>query len=155
MIPKVTVYSDVMYEQPSSHCSFLCTKLSTPPFSIWNWRLFFAAQHTQLSWELRLRCSLLVCWRDWGGLHLLYLLAVCCWITWFISSWKINNFDVKWRFMYQNRPSKLHQLPFDQGVQIVIPPRSPASVPELIGTPSDGILHRSEWPGFVVYYVNT
>ena len=24
------------------------------------------------------------------------------------------------RFMYQNRPSKLHQLPFDQGVQILI-----------------------------------
>ena len=23
--------------------------------------------------------------------------------------------DVKWRFMYQNRPSKSHQLPFDQG----------------------------------------
>ena len=52
--------------------------------------------------------------------------------------------DVKRRFMYQNRPSKSHQLPFDQGVQIVIPPRSPASVPEPIGTPSDGILHRSK-----------
>ena len=34
--------------------------------------------------------------------------------------------------MYQNRPSKLHQLPFDQGVQIV-PPRSLASVPGPIG----------------------
>ena len=34
--------------------------------------------------------------------------------------------------MYQNWPSKTHQLPFDQGVQIVIPPRSPASVPEPI-----------------------
>ena len=43
--------------------------------------------------------------------------------------------DVKPRFMYQIRPSKLHQLPFDQGVQIVITPRSPASVPEPIGTP--------------------
>ena len=31
-----------------------------------------------------------------------------------------------------------------QGVQIVIPPRSPGSVPELIGTPSAGILHQSE-----------
>ena len=40
---------DVIFEPPSSHCSFLCTKLSTPPFSIWNWRLFFAAQRTQLS----------------------------------------------------------------------------------------------------------
>ena len=30
--------------------------------------------------------------------------------------------------MYQNRPSKFYQLPFDQGVQIVIPPRSPASI---------------------------
>ena len=46
--------------------------------------------------------------------------------------------------MYQTQPSKLHQLLFDQGVQIVIPPRSPASVPEPIGTPSDGILHQSD-----------
>ena len=55
--------------------------------------------------------------------------------------------------MYHNRPSKSHQLPFDQGVQIVIAPRSPTSVPEPIGTPSDGIFYRSKWPGFVVYYV--
>ena len=53
--------------------------------------------------------------------------------------------------MYQNRPSKFYQLPFDQGVQIVIPPRSPASIPE---RPSDGIWHRSEWPTLVVYYIN-
>ena len=53
--------------------------------------------------------------------------------------------DEERRFMYQNRPSKSHQLPFDQGVQIVIPPRSPASVPEPIRTPSDSN---------VVYYVN-
>ena len=26
-----------------------------------------------------------------------------------------RNSDVKWRFMYQKRPSKSHQLPFDQG----------------------------------------
>ena len=26
-----------------------------------------------------------------------------------------RNSDVKWRFMYQKRPSKLHLLPFDQG----------------------------------------
>ena len=50
--------------------------------------------------------------------------------------------------------STSHQLPFDQGVQIIIPLRSEASVPESIGTPSDGILHQSEWPGYVVYYVN-
>ena len=37
---------------------------------------------------------------------------------------------------------------------MVIPPRSPASVPEPIGTQSEGILHGSEWPGFVVYYIN-
>ena len=66
----------------------------------------------------------------------------------------LDNSDVKLRFMYQNWPSKSHQLPFDQGIQIVIPPRSPASVPEPIGTPSDCILHWSEWPGFAVYYVN-
>ena len=35
-------------------------------------------------------------------------------------------------------------LLFDQGFQIVIPPRSPASVPEAIGTPSDSILHQCE-----------
>ena len=52
--------------------------------------------------------------------------------------------DVKRRFMYQNRPFKSHHLPFDQRVQTIIPPRSPASVPEPIGTSSDGILHRSE-----------
>ena len=57
--------------------------------------------------------------------------------------------------MYQNQLFKLHLLPLDLGVKIVIPPRFPASVPEQIGTPSDGILHRSTWPGFVVYYVNT
>jgi hypothetical protein len=57
--------------------------------------------------------------------------------------------DVKRRFMYQNKPSESHQLPFDQGIQ-----RSQASVPEPIGMPSDYILHRSEGPGFVVYYVN-
>ena len=33
---------------------------------------------------------------------------------------------------------------FDQGVQIVIPPRSLASVPEPIRMSFDGILHRSE-----------
>ena len=43
---------------------------------------------------------------------------------------QLVNSDDKRRFMYPNRPSKLHQLPFDQGFKIVIPPRSPASVPE-------------------------
>ena len=52
--------------------------------------------------------------------------------------------------MYQNWPSELHQLPFDQGVQIVIPPNSPASVPEPIGMTSNGILHQSERPDFGV-----
>ena len=41
-----------------------------------------------------------------------------------------------------NQPSKLHQLPVDQGVSIVIPPRSPVSVPEPIGVTSDCILHQ-------------
>ena len=54
------------------------------------------------------------------------------------------NLDVKRRFMYQNWPSKSHQLSFDQGVQIVIPPTSLACVPEPIKTPSDGILHQSD-----------
>ena len=45
----------------------------------------------------------------------------------------------------QVESSKFVLLSFDQGFQIVIPPRSPASVPELIGTPSDGILHRSDY----------
>ena len=41
------LHADVIFEPPSSHCSFLCTKLSTPPFSIWNWRLFFCSStHT-------------------------------------------------------------------------------------------------------------
>ena len=31
-------------------------------------------------------------------------------------SFCLENSDVKQRFMYQNRPSKLHQLPFDQGL---------------------------------------
>ena len=35
-------------------------------------------------------------------------------------------------------------------VQIIIPQRSPASVPEQIGTPSDGILHRFESRKFVI-----
>ena len=56
--------------------------------------------------------------------------------------------------MFQNWPFKSYQLPFDHGVQKVIPPRSPASVPEPIGTPFDVILHQSKWPGFVGYYVN-
>ena len=43
----------------------------------------------------------------------------------------------------QAESSKFASLSFDQGFQIVIPPTSPASVPEPIGTPSDGILHRS------------
>ena len=54
------------------------------------------------------------------------------------------NLDVKLSFMYQNWSSKLHQLPLDQGVQIVIPPRSPASVPEPIRMPSEGILDLSQ-----------
>ena len=81
------------------------------------------------------------------------LKGICCWtcspffwdffILHIISKvFEIYDSDVKLRFMYQNRPSKLHQLPFDQGVQIVFPPRSTASVRELIGTPSDGILYR-------------
>ena len=42
----------------------------------------------------------------------------------------------------QAESSKFASLLFDQGFQIVIPPRSPASVPEPIRAPSDGILHR-------------
>ena len=30
------------------------------------------------------------------------------------------HWNEEWKFMYQNHSSKLHQLPFDQGVQIVI-----------------------------------
>ena len=56
-----------------------------------------------------------------------------------LNEWTLA--DVERRFIYQ-------------GVQIVVPPRSPASVPEPIGMPSDNILHWSEWLGFVVYYVN-
>ena len=55
-----------------------------------------------------------------------------------------TNSDVKRRFVCPNLHSKSYQLPFDQRVQIVIPPRSPVSVPEPIGTPSDGIFHRSD-----------
>jgi hypothetical protein len=44
----------------------------------------------------------------------------------------------------QAQSSKFALLSFDQGFQIVIPPRSPASVPEPIGTPSDDILHQSD-----------
>ena len=54
--------------------------------------------------------------------------------------------------MYQ-KPA-LTSITIDQGVQIFIPPKSLASVPESIGTPSDNILHWLKWPGFVVYYVN-
>ena len=43
--------------------------------------------------------------------------------------------------LVQAESSKFESLLFDQGFQIVIPPRSPASVPEPIRTPSDGILH--------------
>ena len=57
---------------------------------------------------------------------------------------KSSNLDVKQRFMYQNRAFKLHQSPFDKGVQINMPPRSLTSVPEPIKMPSDGILHSSE-----------
>ena len=53
-----------------------------------------------------------------------------------------HNWHVKRRFMYQNQHSKSLQLPFDQKVQIVIPQRSPVSVPEPIRAPSDGILHQ-------------
>ena len=44
----------------------------------------------------------------------------------------------------QAESSKFAPLSFDQELQIVIPPRSPASVPEPIGMPSDGILHQSD-----------
>ena len=57
--------------------------------------------------------------------------------------------------MYLYRPSKSHPLPFDNRIQILIPPKSPKSVSEPIRTPSDGILYQSKWPGFVVYYANT
>ena len=43
--------------------------------------------------------------------------------------------DEERRFMYQNRPSKSHQLPFDQGVSSVV------YVPEPIGALSEGILY--------------
>ena len=41
--------------------------------------------------------------------------------------------------MYQNWPSKLHQLPFDQGIQIVINPSSVVYVPQPMRALSDGI----------------
>ena len=44
----------------------------------------------------------------------------------------------------QAESSKFELLLFDQGFKIVIPPRSPASVPEPIGTSSDCILNRSD-----------
>ena len=44
----------------------------------------------------------------------------------------------------QAETSKFASLSFDQGVQIVINPSSVVYVPELIGTPSDNILHRSD-----------
>ena len=60
-----------------------------------------------------------------------------------------TNSDVKRRFVYPNQHSKSYQLPFDQRVQIVIPPRSLASVLEPIQMPSDGILQRSESDGIL------
>ena len=39
----------------------------------------------------------------------------------------------------QAEPSKFASLSFDQGFQIVIPPRIVAKVPEPIGTPSDSM----------------
>ena len=47
-------------------------------------------------------------------------------------------------YMYQIQLSKSDQLPFDQGVQIVIRPRTLASLPELSGALSDSILHQSQ-----------
>ena len=44
----------------------------------------------------------------------------------------------------QSESSKFAKLLFDQGFQIVIPPRIVANVPEPIGTPSDSILHWSD-----------
>ena len=44
----------------------------------------------------------------------------------------------------QAESSKFASLLFDQGFHLVIPPRSPASVQEPIGTPSDCILHLSD-----------
>ena len=46
----------------------------------------------------------------------------------------------------QEESSKLASFSLDQGLQIVITPRSPASIPEPIGTPceSDGFLHQSD-----------
>ena len=41
----------------------------------------------------------------------------------------------------QAESSKFASLLFDQGFQVVIPPRIVANVPEPIGTPSEGILH--------------
>ena len=40
---------------------------------------------------------------------------------------------------------KIASLLFDQGFQIVIPPRYLASVPKPIRMPSDGILHQSDY----------
>ena len=44
----------------------------------------------------------------------------------------------------QAESSKFASLLFDQGFQIVIPPRIVANVPEPIGMPSDSILHLSD-----------
>ena len=40
--------------------------------------------------------------------------------------------------------SKFASLLFDQGFQLVIPPRSLASVPEPMGKPSNSMLHQSD-----------
>ena len=45
-------------------------------------------------------------------------------------------------------------LSFDQGLQIVIHPRSPTNVPEPIGTPSGGILHQSDCRLSRQYFIN-
>ena len=83
-------------------------------------------------------------WIGWNLNIILYLRFN--WLSIKLSATNLltqSHSDVKWRFMYQNWPSKSVTI-LPEG------PRSLVSVPEPIGTPSDDILHRSEWPDFVV-----
>ena len=84
-----------------------------------------------------------------GGAWVKIISGIFCWFLWAWFCYK--NY---WIFRYigknnntrtvQAESSKFASVLFDQGFQIIIPPRSSASVPEPIGTLSDDILHRSD-----------
>ena len=106
------------------------------------------SDHSKVAWLLELvHClhKLLMLWTiELVSEVLLKQIRIC---LFFCRKWNLwTNLDEERRFMYDCHPQLSHQLPFDQGVQIVTSPSSVVYVQELIRVIESKFLWSVQWP---------